>query len=138
MRIFFTLPELAKRWGKAENDLFQMAAAGALPLSVWVEVGSTKGYARLPAIDICAGLTRRVGQGYCAGSGDARCDRLISNDGKDILLRANTSFSLCSVVVLAEDVANLDPDLLGMAQEGSTKSTPPCLDEENEFHSKEL
>ena len=36
-RIFYTLPELTKRWGKSEDDLIHMAAAGALPMSIGYE-----------------------------------------------------------------------------------------------------
>ena len=33
-RLYYRLPELAEKWGKTENDLLQMAAAGDLVLSV--------------------------------------------------------------------------------------------------------
>lgn len=36
-RIFYTLPELAMRWGKSEDDLIHLAAAGSLPLSISYE-----------------------------------------------------------------------------------------------------
>jgi hypothetical protein len=36
-RIFYTLPELAIRWGKSEDDLIHIAAAGSLPLSISYE-----------------------------------------------------------------------------------------------------
>lgn len=36
-RIFYTLPELAMRWRKSEDDLIHMAAAGGLPLSIIYE-----------------------------------------------------------------------------------------------------
>lgn len=32
-RLYYTLPELAEKWGKTESDLLQMAAAGELELS---------------------------------------------------------------------------------------------------------
>jgi hypothetical protein len=33
-RVYYTLPELAEKWKRPENDLLQMAAAGELVLSV--------------------------------------------------------------------------------------------------------
>ncbi|MBU0664378.1 MAG: hypothetical protein KJ990_07545 [Proteobacteria bacterium] len=120
---FFTLIELAKRWGKTESELLHAAAAGFIPLSFWYEgpilsvkpkkfYASYRGHGKALSYAIYTALVQGYDYAYVYEFYYGDNHYLIE---KDPFLGLPAHPKLCidllkGFVVLAEDVAKIEKD----------------------------